>query len=258
MLIHAYRVDEHPEVDIFAGTKLFLEEYKDVIQKAYIVKEVAKKTGKIHLQGVLYIDDSVKLKDMRNFIVRKVLRGKNTSGCYAFPPVKELSKYMVYLQKGEQGWIDGLKGFIEGEAPQVWYSYNMDLAMLEEYREVALGEQEKYLRVSKGKKKTIGQEIIDYCKEREDLFLSVKDTSTVVDNMTGNVKVTYRLDQRVLLKVVAASFTSAAKRFNPNIVEDYFNLVLSIYDTEVAYDYIAERVSEKRYLGPLFFSKDSI
>lgn len=171
MAKRALRIDIPYTEDV---AKMF-EKYGDYMERAYVVREFGKKTGKEHIQGIIEFSIEWKKphKDMVNYINRTLkMKGSN----YSFPEVKQYDSYMVYLCKGEQSrieWIDDKGAFVEGEKPEVVYQKGFDESELDAFRNTAVEKQKEYLiEKCKPKKSTAkGPILLEWLTKRKHQFI---------------------------------------------------------------------------------------
>lgn len=157
------------------AVKKMFEKFDDYIDKAYVVRELGKKTGKEHIQGIIEFSIEWKKphKDMVNYINRTLkMKGAN----YSFPVVKQYDNYMVYLCKGEESrieWLDDKGALIEGEKPQVVYQKGFGASELDAFRNSAVEKQKEYLiEKCKPKKSTAkGPILIEWLTKRKHQFI---------------------------------------------------------------------------------------
>lgn len=246
-MLKAIRIDLIDEEKNIEGMNAFIKVFEDVIEQAFIVKEIAKKTRKKHLQGIIKTAEGVKDKDMRNFIKRKILHNQGEKGDYAFPPVKHYDKYMVYLSKGVEGWCD-LEGFNEGEAPEVFYTKGYTEETLAHYRQCALEIQENYIKTKQEKKQrksNLGEDLWEYVKAHEGDFIkeaTLSDEAVVKGVVLGGNKM---LIKKALLDTITNFF--GGKDHQRWILKPFTSRLLEGYYNAVEYQYIPKTTRSRMY-----------
>lgn len=230
--------------DVQTSFQSFLETFKEVIHKGFIVLEEGKITGKKHIQGILEIMEEKVLKDMRNYIIRKVLKNKATKGDYSFCKVRKTEEdYMIYLCKGGEGSIE-LNEFKEGTPLEVIFQLGYTDEQIKTYRETAVQKQEKYLKTKQSK--TVGQSLIDHIKSKEDEFLlEEKPLFCVNDKQYCHSKCGKFLDKKHLLRLIIRFFSMETKKFRSFLIEEYYNLLEHQYSPKTTEDRIIKDLEEK-------------
>lgn len=161
----AIRLDMTDEEAQFQSFKDMMLQFDEHITFAFIVREVAKKTSKIHLQGCIELDKSQK-ENMRIHLIRKIYKGKAPKGIYSFAIVKDYQAYMEYLSKGEE----------EGTLPCVVYWKGITQQQVDAFREGAVKTQQEYLKKQSDIKKkhkvlTGAIKCINYLEEHKSSFI---------------------------------------------------------------------------------------
>lgn len=239
--------------DVLPFFQEFLKQYDDIILKGFIVLEEGKITGKKHIQGLLELSEESALKDMRNYIVRKILKNKGTKGDYSFCAVrKSETDYMIYLCKGGEGCIQ-LNEFVEGTPLQVIFQKGYTDEDIDSYRNSALEKQEKYLK-TKQKNKSIGQILLEYIKSKEDVFLLDELPSynsplgaeySVNPRLYAKCKCGKYLDKKTLVKLIIRFFSEETKKFRSFLIEEFYNLVEHHYSPQTTEERICKDLEER-------------
>lgn len=227
-----------------------LKDIEEFIVKGFIVQEKGKKTGKLHLQGILQLrvlSDKV-LKNIRNTIVNKVLERKATKGDYSFCKVRKTEdEYMIYLCKGGEGCIE-ITGFEQGENIKILYQEGYTDEEICNYRSIALEQQRDFAisRLEKRKTKSIGQSLLEYLIAKEDEFLLDAVPQQCINHKQYCIsKCGKYLDKIHLVKLIVRFFSLETKKFRSFLIEEFYNLVEHHYSPHTTEERICKDLEEK-------------
>lgn len=191
-------------------------------EKYIFCEEIGEKTKKVHLQGIVAVKTQYDDKELRNVrTLMKQLRNDKYKNDYSLTLAKNKTDLETYVMKSKNVVLK--LGYDTEEIEQI-------MEKVEQFQ----------MTIKKKNAPSFGRYLLDYVKQNEDEFILKAEPKKIeevnkyegytkyIEYEIGFVKNRY-INTLQLRNIIVRKFSEEVKKFNANVIDDFYNLVLSHY-----------------------------